>query len=699
MLKDCKTLSDYFDRYGEILGARANDALAPLHLPSRDPILPGVDLIDEHVKLARNSVLFGAQKDVLCGIVKALHRQKTVILAAECGTGKSLMGCASAHVHAAGRPYRGLVMCPDHLIKKWGREIERTCPGARWRYFDDWKEMLAAVQQGGYNTTDEVPGLGMGVTPDTTYSVNTGADYGDDGLPIRYHSTDWKLSEPPDSGIVKRIRKWEPEPQGAEWWIVGRDQSKGDPTWEHKVAVRKQFLMDPVAASRLVKKGVKLADMVAEVAACPKCGRILADKDGNPRRLADVLAGKKKLVCEGTFEASRTRWSEKDRAWEQQWVEVPCLEPLWSFVAARTKEERATRTLKRAAAGQSKSSAPFRWPPYRIVKGLQRRPFDYLILDEVHELKGTDSIGQANAAGAFISCSRKVIALTGTLIGGYADHVFPMLIRMAPRSFVAMGMGWNQFNKFNSVYGKIETTIHTRSGGKSEGTSNSHTKGGSSEKTTRKNRPGIMPQLYGDHLIDKAVFLSLDQVSEGLPALYETLIPIDMDPEQAKAYGKLEGWLRSVVKQMIARGDKRLLGTMLESLLYYPDHPFEWPMIESDEGSFQPADLDDATVRPKEAALIEYCKREKAEDRKVWVYIQRTNVRDVGKRLAALLTKAGLRTGYLRASVPPREREEWIYKHGKGLDVCLSHPDLVKTGLDLFAPDGNHNFPTLAYYQ
>jgi hypothetical protein len=640
MLKDCKSLDQYFASYGGILGARANDALAPLHLPSRDPMLPGVELINEHVKLARNSVLFGAQKDVICGIVKALRRQKSVLLAAECGTGKSLMGCAAAHVHADGRSYRGLVMCPDHLIKKWGREIERTCPGARWRYFDDWKEMLAAVQA---------------------------------------HDT----------------------PVGAEWWIVGRDQSKGDPTWEPRVAARKRLLMEPERVRALRKRGTKLADLTTEVAACPKCGKVVEDKDGNPLPLDEVVAKKKKLTCEGDFEASRWRYNEKDQRWEMRWTTVPCEEPLWSFVAARTKEDRATRALKRAEAGRSKSNAPFRWPPYRIVKGLQRRRFDYLILDEVHELKGNDGVGQANAAGAFISRSRKVIAMTGTLIGGYADHLFPMLIRMAPRSFVAQGMGWNQFDKFNSAYGKIETTVHTstRAGKGGEETSNSHTKGGSSRKVTKRCRPGVMPQLYGDHLIDKTVFLSLDQVSEGLPSLVEIIIPIELDDEQRKAYDKLEGWLRSVVKQMIVRGDKRLLGTMLENLLYYADHPFDWPEIEADDDAFQPANLDPDVLRPKEKALVQFCKNEKAEGRKVWVYIQRTNVRDVGKHLVKRLTDAGLATGYLRASVTPREREEWIYKNAPKLDVCLSHPDLVKTGLDLFDPCGNHNFPTLAYYQ
>jgi hypothetical protein len=45
------------------------------------------------------------------------------------------------------------------------------------------------------------------------------------------------------------------------------------------------------------------------------------------------------------------------------------------------------------------------------------------------------------------------------------------------------------------------------------------------------------------------------------------------------------------------------------------------------------------------------------------------------------------------------KREDWIAKNGKGMDVVLSHPKLVETGLDLFDKGGNHNFCTLIFYQ
>src|SRR5262249_4494566 len=59
----------------------------------------------------------------------------------------------------------------------------------------------------------------------------------------------------------------------------------------------------------------------------------------------------------------------------------------------------------------------------------------------------------------------------------------------------------------------------------------------------------------------------------------------------------------------------------------------------------------------------------------------------------------GLKVGVLKSSVPLEKREVWIAQHGPKLDVCLSHPKLVETGLDLFDKGGAHNFATLVFYE
>lgn len=129
---DIDNLDDYMLRYGPLLGQQAERSLEPLHVPSRDP-LPKVDLI---------RVPFEAQSHMIEASRKALMRQKALLLVGEMGTGKTLMGMAAIHAHAAGWPYRALVFCPGQLVHKWEREIRETIPGASVIQLESWKNLL-----------------------------------------------------------------------------------------------------------------------------------------------------------------------------------------------------------------------------------------------------------------------------------------------------------------------------------------------------------------------------------------------------------------------------------------------------------------------------------------------------------------------------------------------------------------------------
>jgi hypothetical protein len=204
------------------------------------------------------------------------------------------------------------------------------------------------------------------------------------------------------------------------------------------------------------------------------------------------------------------------------------------------------------------------------------------------------------------------------------------------------------------------------------------------------------------------VFLGLSEVADNLPPLEEECIPIAMDEELATAYKqKVEEPLANAIKVMIKRGDRRLLGAMLQTLLAYPDYPFCWEpvgyWVDRARGTYVtvtvPPSLPEEEVRPKELALIDLVQSEKAKRRKVWVYVQYTDKHDVQGRLEKLLTQAGIKVRVLHCSVPLARREEWIAEHAPQLDVVISHPRLVETGLDLFDKGGRHNFPTICFYE
>jgi hypothetical protein len=339
-----------------------------------------------------------------------------------------------------------------------------------------------------------------------------------------------------------------------------------------------------------------------------------------------------------------------------------------------------------------------RWPVAHLINRKLRHEFEFLILDEAHEMR-SENTAAGHISAQLSSSIRYKLWLTGTLLNGYALSVFPMCFRAMPQNVLDEGFQWGQSLDFARRYGRIETTTTY----KDDGSSNRQSQG-QSKTTAVRVRPGIVPSLYGDCLIENTIFCQLSDLGFQLPPLAEILEPVPMDAEMASAYERLENDVRSNVNSMIAKGNKGALSAMLNTLLGWVDHPYQFGRIgyQSDEGFVvvaDPPDLDAETIRAKEARLIEIVKDNKARGRQCWVYVQMTDKHDIQERLKKLLQAEGLTCEILRSkSVPTDKREAWIYKHGKS-DVIISHPALVQTGLDLFDVGGNHNFATLIFYE
>jgi hypothetical protein len=218
-----------------------------------------------------------------------------------------------------------------------------------------------------------------------------------------------------------------------------------------------------------------------------------------------------------------------------------------------------------------------------------------------------------------------------------------------------------------------------------------------------------MPALFGRHLVDKTIFLGLKEMAENLPEFCERIQPAYLDAEQASEYADIAGALKDAVKQLIVTcgpgGAMKLLGPMLNCLMAWPDHPYDWSVVGYTDraGAYhpvvRPANLDPKIVRPKERELLDLIHAERAEGRQVWVFCEYTDKIPVLKRLADLCPKARFKTETLLSSLDQSKREDWIAARGKNADVVLSHPGLVKTALDLFDKRGNHNFSTLIFYE
>ena len=228
-----------------------------------------------------------------------------------------------------------------------------------------------------------------------------------------------------------------------------------------------------------------------------------------------------------------------------------------------------------------------------------------------------------------------------------------------------------------------------------------------------------MPTLFSHLIMHRAIFLKLDQFIDNLPGFTEKMLPIEQDPMVQLEYRRVAGILEDECSKMIANGNMKLLGTMLWTLLSYPDMPFGWePMFPGEHGvgwwrkpkvytpeNFvgvcTPNNFDPDIVLPKERAFVDLCTNHANNNEQTWIYTLLTKKHSPMERLEQALSNAGLRVGILRdTDASPREREEYINKVGRSVDVMISHPGLVATGLDLFNyTRGNHNFNNLAFFQ
>lgn len=321
--------------------------------------------------------------------------------------------------------------------------------------------------------------------------------------------------------------------------------------------------------------------------------------------------------------------------------------------------------------------------------------FDYGIADEVHELKGETA--QGNALGTMASACDRTVILTGTLLGGYADELFNILYRLDPGGMREDGFdhGEGGIRQFAEAYGVLEkvTTV--------EPSENSCSK--AKVTTTVKRRPGASPLLFGKYLMNMAAFVSLEDISDALPPYREEILAIEMDPVLKNAYSDLEEAITDALREH--HGNASVISTAMNALLLYPDRPYELGTLygfstneETGERErfviAEPVDLDQQFVYAKERRLIEEIKNELAQGRKVQVFAVYTQKRDVTRRLHALLQAEGIRAEVLTADVPPERREAWYERQlSNGIEVCICHPKLVQTGLDLL------EFPTILFYE
>ncbi|MGH2536891.1 MAG: hypothetical protein ACRDHL_05830, partial [Candidatus Promineifilaceae bacterium] len=342
-----------------------------------------------------------------------------------------------------------------------------------------------------------------------------------------------------------------------------------------------------------------------------------------------------------------------------------------------------------------------RWPLADYIRTHYRGQIDLFVADECHQFKASDS-DQGYAFHDLVCASKKMLGLTGTIFGGKASSLFHLLYRLAPEVQQAFTdaeqsgqrrLRWQEWVSTYGVLQEIETSKLDPVSGKLTGNSRSNVR--------TKELPGASPAML-PWLLNRAVFISLADMGFALPDYEEIPVTLRMTAEMALLYTSLYQQLHEELKERLVRNDKSLLGAYLQSLLSWVDSPWRPEVVvdprtrdREDEGVepqivAQIPGLPAGQLFPKEQAIVDLIVKEKQAGRRCLLFCQQTASRDITPRWREILAQAGLRAAVLK--VEPGQREAWVARQVEsGMDVIITHPRRVETGLDLL------DFPTLIW--
>ena len=460
-----------------------------------------------------------------------------------------------------------------------------------------------------------------------------------------------------------------------------------------KERARDGFMWQPAAVYSKVKKAYL----------CPRCGEIIEmeiKEDGtNYKVRADQFFFKKQTTqnhkCEHCGELLWSAINPNDKKLSHnKWVKIGNYGFIYRDFAVRHLE--ATKDLKVLAKLQEIIDNPSQvftargaYVRYSMSDYISERfkQIDGVILDELHQFKG-DS-GQGDAMETLVGCSKKVIGMTATLINGYSSGLFYLLYRIVPHLMQVDNKEYKAPQSFNNEYGVTEMTYELE-----EGAYNANSR---SKKRLLQSRqkPGVSPLVYSRFLIDCAVFLSLNDMGKHLPDYEEIPIKLDLKPEIQKEYDRIESAFRNVMNQRDSTS-RKLMSSFLSLMTTYPDQPYNAEPIhypKSDQAVIEPKDLSDIDeLHEKDIATLDIVDRKVKNGEKVLIYTSWVKI-DTQDKLTKLLEDKGYKVAVLEQKVKPEKREEWVEKKlESGIDVLITNPSLVETGLDLNA------FTTLIYY-
>ncbi|MFP7916706.1 DEAD/DEAH box helicase, partial [Pseudomonas aeruginosa] len=209
-------------------------------------------------------------------------------------------------------------------------------------------------------------------------------------------------------------------------------------------------------------------------AACPDCGQVLEDLEGNLVTVEEFERGDRRRTCSSCRGALWTliRPGKPDGGNRRATIlksmcRIPTIGPVRAerllndfgedFLATMLVDnvsefinlmdakgnfvfsDRQAKRMERSMANIEFGFGEGGYQPTEFIKRyLPDGYFDLLVVDEGHEYKNSGS-AQGQAMGVLAAKARKTVLLTGTLMGGYADDLFYLLFRILTQRMIEDG--------------------------------------------------------------------------------------------------------------------------------------------------------------------------------------------------------------------------------------------------------------------
>lgn len=714
VIKDEAGLARFMQAFGEQLAQQVIAKHKPEYdLKPTDAEWRTVNSIALSMRLPgrREGGLLNAQKHVAIASARVMRKRRCAVINAEMGFGKTATSCAVLELLDA---YPAVVLCPPHLVRKWAAEIERAVPGAV-------AKIVNCVERGEDDESFERSNVTRAHVATSNVDTCERANVPTARYSIMDFVRDWRAGRLGKKAVAVISR--ERAKLGSGWAPVAITRnvySKDEGQWV-------EYLADPDTGQLL------LDDQEAILRADPAAWKFLAAKQCFSR--TEPVKGWELTDGEGEDENSNKNKKTKGNA--------PRRSGKWGRRQVRTAlftQGQGTGSLCNLptldADGRLVRPPQVACPENRV--GFRRTPiaafihrklkhfFKLLIADELHQYKAATT-DQAIAMHQISRACKWTLGLTGTLFGGKSTSLLHLAHRASHE--VREEFGVDDERRWAQLFGVLETTRWDGKDAKADGDEAGAFSGYERDRVIVRELPGISPAIVR-YLLPHVVFARIADLGYELPPYSETVVRLDMSAAQRQQYwedvydprgGQAGGRLYKLMLDALKEGDNSLLSVWLQTALARPNAAYRCddvqqlskraPPIASGaaESDAHETDLAIASQRrkllkkstdraqlmqlpaitnagewlSKERWLMDYCRDQALQGRRVLIYCRQTGTRDIQPRLAEALKHAGLRSKVLRPSIAPERREAWMQANVADINDLITNPKLVETGLDL----------------